>query len=101
MNRRSLQAGDTLAPFPPVAIIDSTMAQLIVRDLEPEVVQKLKERAARHRRSTEAEHREILREAVMPRRRRSGLKELLKAMPSAGRDSDFARKSDRGRKVGF
>ena len=37
------------------------MAQLIVRNIEEEVVQALKERAVRHRRSAEAEHREILR----------------------------------------
>lgn len=39
------------------------MAQVLVRDLEPEVMERLKERAKRHGRSLEAELRCILREA--------------------------------------
>ena len=42
-----------------------TMAQsLHVRNLDDELVAKLKRRAARHGRSAEAEHREILRQAL-------------------------------------
>ena len=41
------------------------MAQLIVRNLEDSVVKALRERAASKGRSTEAEHREILREALV------------------------------------
>ena len=37
---------------------------LHVRNLDDELVAKLKRRAARHGRSTEAEHREILRQAL-------------------------------------
>jgi plasmid stability protein len=37
---------------------------LHVRNLDEELVARLKRRAARHGRSTEAEHREILREAL-------------------------------------
>lgn len=37
---------------------------LIVRNVEDEVVRRLKIRAARHDRSAEAEHREILRQAL-------------------------------------
>ena len=37
---------------------------LHVRNLETELIAKLKRRAARHGRSTEAEHREILRQAL-------------------------------------
>ena len=37
---------------------------LHVRNLEDDLVAKLKRRAARHGRSTEAEHREILRQAL-------------------------------------
>ncbi len=37
---------------------------LHVRNLDDELVLKLKRRAARHGRSTEAEHREILRQAL-------------------------------------
>ena len=40
------------------------MAQLVVRNLEDDVKAKLKRRARRHGRSTEAEVREILRDAV-------------------------------------
>jgi plasmid stability protein len=40
------------------------MAQLIVRNLDDELVARLKLRAAKHGRSAEAEHREILRNAL-------------------------------------
>lgn len=39
-------------------------ASLHVRDVDPVVIQRLKMRAARHGRSAEAEHREILRQAL-------------------------------------
>lgn len=74
------------------------MAQLIVRNLDDEIVVRLRQRAARHRRSTEAEHREILREVLLPQRRRSSLKEHLLAMPDAGDDDDFERLRDRPRR---
>jgi len=45
------------------------MAQLIVRNLEDVVVRALRERAAKKERSTEAEHREVLRDALAPTRR--------------------------------
>ena len=41
------------------------MTRLLVRDLEPEIVQALKRRAAKHGHSAEAEHREILRQALL------------------------------------
>jgi plasmid stability protein len=44
------------------------MAQLIVRRLEPEIVDALRKRAAERGRSMEAEHREILRVRQRPRR---------------------------------
>lgn len=74
------------------------MNQLIVRNLEEEVVRELKLRAARHGRSAEAEHREILREALLGKPKRS-LKDLLLAIPAAGEDADFERNPDRGRDV--
>jgi antitoxin FitA len=37
---------------------------LHVRNIEPELIARLKRRAARHGRSAEAEHREILRQAL-------------------------------------
>ena len=75
------------------------MNQLIVRNLEDEVVRELKIRAARHGRSAEAEHREILREALLPAQPKKTLKDLLLAMPDAGEDADFERSPDRGRDV--
>ena len=69
------------------------MAQLIVRNLEEEVVRRLKARAGRHGRSTEAEHREILRKALLPRRAGRTLKQFLTEMPDVGTDRDFKRES--------
>ncbi len=51
------------------------MAQLIVRHLDEELVTRLKVRAAENGRSAEAEHREILRQALAEEPRRS-FKEL-------------------------
>jgi plasmid stability protein len=78
---------------------ERTKTQLIVRNLEEEVVRELKLRAARHGRSAEAEHREILREALLPTAGRRPLKELLLAMPPVGEDADFERIPDVGRDV--
>lgn len=74
------------------------MAQLLVRNLDAKIVRRLRERAAANGRSAEEEHREILREALLGRRKRS-LHGLLGAIPDVGRDEDFARPKDRGRKV--
>lgn len=73
------------------------VAQLIVRNLEEGLVRALKLRAAQHGRSAEEEHREILRQALLPTRGSMGLKELLLAMPDVGQDEDFSRSQDRGR----
>ncbi|MFL6263831.1 MAG: FitA-like ribbon-helix-helix domain-containing protein [Thermoanaerobaculia bacterium] len=76
------------------------MTQLIVRNLEEEVVRELKLRAARHGRSAEAEHREILREVLLAeKKRRRPVKDVLLSMPAVGEDSDFERVPDRGRDV--
>jgi plasmid stability protein len=75
------------------------MAQLIVRNLDPQTVSALKARAARSRRSMEAEHREILRAALRPGRGRTSLKEWLSRMPDVGTDRDFARSRHRPRRV--
>jgi plasmid stability protein len=42
------------------------MGQLIVRDLDDALIKRLKERAARHGRSMESEHRRLLEEALNP-----------------------------------
>jgi len=66
------------------------VAQLIVRKLPDELVEALKQQAARRNRSAEQEHREILVAALRrPRRRR--LAEVLAAIPDVGEDSDFRR----------
>lgn len=75
------------------------MAQLVVRKLESKVVSELRKRAARRGRSMEAEHRDILRAALLPARGQESLKELLLLMPAVGRDSDFARPKGRPRRV--
>jgi antitoxin FitA len=41
------------------------LAQLTVRNVSSQIVRTLKQRAAAHGRSAEAEHREILREALL------------------------------------
>ena len=73
------------------------MAQLIVRGVDEQVARALKRRAAEHGRSAEAEHREILRRALM-----SGgedFKQMLLAMPDVGIDSDWERQDDLGRTI--
>lgn len=75
------------------------MAQLLVRDIESDVVRELKIRAARHGRSAEEEHREILRGALRHPGPPSSLKELLLEIPNVGEDRDFERPLDRGRPV--
>lgn len=61
---------------------------LIVRNVEPSVTQALKEAAARHGRSAEAEHREILRAALL-RPARKTFRQVLSDMPDVGSDEDF------------
>ena len=74
------------------------MAQLIVRNLDDDLVRRLKVRAAAHGRSAEEEHRQILRQALGPPSRAS-FRDVLLAMPDVGEDVDFARDDDRGREV--
>jgi plasmid stability protein len=64
------------------------MAQLIVRNIEKSLVESLKRRATRHKRSAEAEHREILRQALGGRPG-SSIKRHLMVMPTVGDDADF------------
>ena len=68
----------------------TVMAQLMVRNLNKDLVKALKQRAAKHNRSAEQEHREILQAALRGPRRRS-LAEVLAAIPNVGKDSDFQR----------
>ncbi len=71
------------------AVIASTVAQLVVRHLDEELVRALEQRAARTGRSAEAEHREILREALVSELRRPSFKRFLLELPAVGDDADF------------
>lgn len=75
------------------------MSQLIVRNLEPEVVRALQRQAAAHGRSAEAEHREILRAALLDQDEGGRFKALLLSMPNVGDDADFERVQDYPRDV--
>ena len=65
------------------------MSQLLVRDLEEEVVTALKQAAAAHGHSAEAEHREILRRHLLSRPRKRPFSEVLAEMPYFGDDDVF------------
>jgi plasmid stability protein len=73
------------------------MAQLVVRNVEEEVVRALKLRAARKGHSTEAEHRELLKAALLKPGGRS-FKEFLVTMPPIGGD-ELPRSRSRARRV--
>lgn len=66
------------------------MSQLLVRDVDEVLVLELKRRAAEHGRSAEAEHREILRQALVEKQPKPrSFKEALASMPSLGDDDLF------------
>ena len=70
------------------------MAKLTVREIEPAIIEKLKERAARHCRSVEEEHRAILRETLLADRGETPpmtFEAYLRTMPNVGTDVDFFR----------
>ena len=69
------------------------MANLLVRGIDEALVRSLRERAAAHGRSLEAEHREILKAALFRLKRRP-FNEVLASMPNVGLDSDFERRQD-------
>ncbi len=69
------------------------MANLVVRNLDQEIVDALKQRAAKHGRSMEAEHRALLEELLL-RPKGKSFAEVLKAMPNVGQDEDFERVED-------
>lgn len=70
------------------------MANLVVRNLDQHIVNALKQRAARHGRSMEAEHRSLL-EEVLLRPKGKSFAEVLSAMPDVGQDEDFERIEDK------
>ena len=76
-----------------------SMSQLIVRNLEPEVAQALRRRAAEHGRSAEAKHPEILRGALLIDVKADAFKAWLLSMANVGEDADFERSADAPRDV--
>jgi len=66
------------------------MSQLVVRNIEPQLVLALKQRAAKLGHSAEEEHRRILEEALKAPKRRS-FADFLISMPDVGMDQDFQR----------
>jgi plasmid stability protein len=75
------------------------MAQLIVRNIDEDLVRRLKVRAAQHGHSMEAEHRAILRASLAPEPRDVTFKEWLTSMPDVGLDEDFLMPRDLPRSV--
>jgi plasmid stability protein len=70
------------------------MANLVVRNLDQRIVDALKQRAARHGRSAEAEHRAILEEVLLGAPKKRSFAEALASMPNVGQDEDFERLKD-------
>jgi antitoxin FitA len=69
------------------------MASLVVRNLDQQIVDALKQRASQHGRSAEAEHRALLEELLLrPKGKRFA--EVLASMPNVGEDEDFERSED-------
>lgn len=68
------------------------MSTLIMHNIDNSILQALKERAARHERSVEAEHRVLLEELLLKPRRPS-LAEVLAAIP---RHKDAGRMNAQG-----
>ena len=75
----------------------SAVPQLHVRNVPDDVVTELKQRAARHGRSMEAEHRQILLDTLRPRFSKKRLLAALQSLPFD--DSEFRpeRSRDTGR----
>ena len=74
------------------------MLQLLVRNLRPNVVTALKARAAKHGRSTEAEHREILERVLLAAPPEVDFKAFLRAASSTP-GLRLTRSQDQGRSV--
>ena len=75
------------------------MANLLVRGIDDSLLQALRERAAQHGCSVEAEHREVLAAALRRPKKRS-FAEVLVTMPNVGKDEDFLRLNDTGGATG-
>ena len=69
------------------------MANLIVRNVDDAISKALKMQASQHGISAEAEHRQILAQALLHPQKKSFL-EALSQIPDVGTDADFARVQD-------
>jgi antitoxin FitA len=81
-----------------IAEVD-VLAQLIVRNIDDDLVRALKRRAGRHGRSAEAEHREILRDALASEGDRPSFEDFLESMPEGLTDEDLKRQEDLPREI--
>jgi plasmid stability protein len=66
------------------------MANLVVGNLDQRIVDALKQRAALHGWSAEAEHRLLLEEVLLVPNKKT-FTQILTAMPNVGQDADFDR----------
>ena len=80
-------------------MLSSQVAQLIVRHLEEEVVQALRQKAAEEGTSVEEAHRRLLRSVLLSKKNPKTFKEALLEMPDDGDDSIFERVRRKPRKV--
>ena len=69
------------------------MASLLVRNVDDEIVRALEIQASQKGISAEAEHRNLLADALLTPRRRS-FEEVIQSIPPVGRDDDFSRVED-------
>ena len=69
------------------------MTNLVVRNRDQHIVDALKQRAARHSRSIEAEHRAVLEELLLHPKGKN-FAEAFSPMPNVGQDKDFERIED-------
>lgn len=72
------------------------MASLVVRNLDQRIVDALRQRAVKHGRSMESEHRALLEEVLLIKPPKKSFAEVLAMMPNVGCDEDFERRQDDG-----
>ena len=80
-------------------MLSSGMAQLLVRNLEEELVQALRQKAAEEGTSVEEAHRRLLRNVLLSNKTTKTFKEALLEMPDDGDDEILARLRRKPRKV--
>jgi antitoxin FitA len=76
------------------------MASLIVRNVDEAISNALKVQASQHGINAEAEHRQILAQALL-RPQKKSFSEALRQIPDVGTDADFARVQDLSTKNPF